>query len=265
MSEPSVIKACRRVGRALVIAPHPDDEAVGAAVLMRRLHEAGIPVTLVFATTGVPESSQVDNSLVEAAGGIEAYRATRAAEGASAVALYGVEETVRLAWSSRSIIGAMDDVDYALDDVVTARGASVLLGPAFEGGHPDHDALHCICAGVASRRGLPFWQYAGYHWKDGTLRCQEFYPPAQSDCWFDLSPREVALKQCAIAQYKSQWGSILQHMRADIEGFRRAANHAHEQPSEQAFYEIWGAGVSSAEVRAACLRYDSGRRHGEYP
>src|SRR3954466_10161705 len=38
--------------RLLVIAPHPDDEIIGAGGLMRRVHDAGGAVRVVYLTDG---------------------------------------------------------------------------------------------------------------------------------------------------------------------------------------------------------------------
>lgn len=260
MREPSILAACHQTGRAFIVAPHPDDEAVGAAVLMRRLRDEGVPVTLVFVTTGVPEASQIDASLSEAAGGVEDYKVTRAAEAARAAVLYRAQDVVRLSWPSRSILANMIAVDTVLDGLLADRGKGVVLSPPFEGGHPDHDALNCICSAVALRQDLPFWEYVGYHWRDASLHCQAFFPPTMTDCWLDLSEEEVSLKRTALDLYASQKVHALKHMRADIEGFRRPANHTHTLPAEQAYYEVWGSGISAAEVRAACERYDSIQR-----
>src|SRR5262245_56047238 len=54
-------------GRTLVIAPHPDDEVLGAGGTIARLARAGIEVTVAVVTSGQPpEYSAADVARVKA-------------------------------------------------------------------------------------------------------------------------------------------------------------------------------------------------------
>ena len=69
-------------GRTLVIAPHPDDEILGAGGTMARLARAGLEVVVAVVTTGQPpDFSAADVARVQG-------------EAARAHALLGVRQTL---------------------------------------------------------------------------------------------------------------------------------------------------------------------------
>jgi N-acetylglucosamine malate deacetylase 2 len=108
----------------------------------------------------------------------------------------------------------------------------VVLTHAFEGGHPDHDAVsfavHAACARMR-RTGsgpdiveMPFYRASGTEWA-----LQDFVPaPVDGACevCIDLSPDEQRVKSQMIAAYKSQ-EDLLWRFRQDRECFRIAPDY----------------------------------------
>lgn len=82
-----------RTTRLLVIAPHPDDEALGAAGLMQRVHEGGGQVRVVLLTSGdgFPEGVEVAAGVAHpAASDFRGYGVRRERETRDAMRLIGL-------------------------------------------------------------------------------------------------------------------------------------------------------------------------------
>ncbi|HEY0193767.1 MAG TPA: PIG-L family deacetylase [Kofleriaceae bacterium] len=180
-------------GRVVVIAPHPDDEVLGAGGLMRRLARTGAAITVVAVTDG--EASHPRSPTTPPARLAE----LRAAERAAALVALGVDaEVIRLGIPDGGV--ANDALAARLAPVIDR--ATLCLAPWERDGHPDHDATGraaiaaCASAGVRLLR-YPVW---AWHWAS----------PASDDLpWprarrIALDADTIAAKRAAIAAYRSQ-------------------------------------------------------------
>lgn len=124
----------------IVVAPHPDDEVLGAAEVL-----AGGPTTVVHVTDGVPPwVTGADR---------EAMRDQRREESRAAWAELParVETAVSMGYGDltawRNIAGIAD----RLCELVASGEGARLYVPAYQRGHPDHDATY-VAAHLARRR-----------------------------------------------------------------------------------------------------------------
>ena len=116
--------------RTLVIAPHPDDETLGAGGTIARLARVGHDVRVAVVTTGlVPDYSASEIAVVRS-------------EAEQAHALLGVRETswldlpaARIAETPRRTLNA------ALQDVVSRTSPTALLVPFAGDVHVDHQLI----------------------------------------------------------------------------------------------------------------------------
>jgi LmbE family N-acetylglucosaminyl deacetylase len=181
-----------RPRRAVVVAPHPDDEVLGAGGLVQRLLSAGVPTRVVAVTDGEASDPHRPHGL-----GV-----LRSGESLTALG--------RLGWSRPRITrlglpdGAVTEHVDRLTQVLTRRAgpADLWVAPWAADGHPDHDACGRVVAQVARDTGgrcLGYLVWA-WHWAD----------PASDDLpWsrcrrLNLGRRELARKRWAIAAYRSQ-------------------------------------------------------------
>jgi LmbE family N-acetylglucosaminyl deacetylase len=137
--------------RVVVLAPHPDDEVLGAGALLRWLHAEGIPTTVVAVTDG--EASHARSSRISPA----TLRRVRADEREAALAALGVAPAlVRLRLPDGAVTRHGAALTEAIGGLVDAR--TTVVAPWRVDGHPDHDAVGHAAAIAADHRGAALWE-----------------------------------------------------------------------------------------------------------
>lgn len=162
----AALRALRRVGTdvtevtarraCLVVAPHPDDETLGAGATIMRKVDAGTPVHVVVATDG--SKSPVGDPAEVAA--------LRSAELRAACSVLGLSEAdvTRLGFVDAELAGKEEALAAAIAEVVAAWRPTEVLVTGENDPHEDHAVV-----GAATRRALagtgvrllayPLWQY----------------------------------------------------------------------------------------------------------
>lgn len=142
--------------RAVVVAPHPDDEVLAVGGLLTLLHAAGTAVEVLAVTDG--EASNPGGSVPPS----ELAR-RRALETAAALAHLGIRGPVeRLGLPD----GGREGLERPVRDALHLQPGEWLLAPWHRDGHPDHDAVGRACRSAAQRDGahlvaFPIW---AWHW-----------------------------------------------------------------------------------------------------
>jgi N-acetylglucosamine malate deacetylase 2 len=235
---------------ATVVA-HPDDETLGCGALLPRLKG----VTLVHVTDGAPRN--MDDGATHGFASPEAYAAARRAELEAAVALAGIgpDALVGLGVPDQGAAFRLPDLARGLAALFRERGVRLVLTHAYEGGHPDHDAV--AFAAQAARRLLldetreappqtlsPLAALAAkgerveasspeiavvempfYHASPSGWTTQRFIPdPEQPELviWLDAGQRE--LKRRMLAAHATQ-AATLAGFTLDFERFRLAPDY----------------------------------------
>jgi N-acetylglucosamine malate deacetylase 2 len=222
-------------GGALVVAAHPGDETIGAGILLTRLPGARV----LHLTDGA-----------------------RREELATAMALAGVAPQNLLR------IEGVPDQQAAVHLPRLAREIAVLLrqlrpeiviAPAYEGGHPDHDA-----AAIAVRAALQLLrrgrgpvpelvEMALYHAHPGTEEAavQDFLPPADAAMALEFSPDERDLKERMLDCFATQKETLVAVRPPVRELFRPAPPYDIGKPPHEGrlLYEISGFSLDGARWR----------------
>lgn len=190
-------------GRALVVAPHPDDEVLGCGALIASLVGADpAAVTVAVATDGA--LSPRLPGLAPAAG----LAKVRSGESAEALARLGLPVAALTFFNlpDRGLGASGPRLEQALINAVRGSDATALFVPFRYDGHPDHMALHMAGVRVAAAcPQLEMFEYFVYpRWQ--LLR--------QGDVRYYLAPGELlalesdtgaaAAKRAALDAYRSQ-------------------------------------------------------------
>ncbi|MTW15578.1 PIG-L family deacetylase [Rhodoplanes serenus] len=188
---------------ALVVA-HPDDETLTCGALLPRLSGTRV----VMATDGAPRRAEA-----AAEHGFEspaAYAEARRRELVEALALAGVAEAqvTRLGLFDQEVALQMPALARRLAALFTEAGTRVVLTHAFEGGHPDHDAVAFAVRAAAALGGddgvavieMPLYRLGLSGWLH-----QSFAPDPQSRVVeLRLDDDDIARKRRMLAAHATQ-------------------------------------------------------------
>lgn len=148
-----------RGARAVIVAPHPDDEILAVGGLLSRLARVGTPVMIVAVTDGT--ASHVGSTEWP----VERLARERPRESRLALARIGIQsELVRMELPDGRIAELRDLLTERLAPMLKA--GDVVFTTWRGDGHPDHEATGAACALAALRAGaylveVPVW---AWHW-----------------------------------------------------------------------------------------------------
>lgn len=210
-----------------VVEAHPDDETVGCGALLAQLEG----VKLVVVTDGAPRNliDAVRYGFPDAA----SYRERRKVELASslAVANIPVSNIITFDIPDQEACRRMAITARRLAQVFSAHQTSIVLTHAFEGGHPDHDAV--AFSVHAARRLLngsapAIVEMPFYHLGDSGMCVQRFCDGRDGLVRF-LNNEEQGRKRRMLNCYSTQ-EQILAPFAIDAERFRCAVEYDFETP-----------------------------------
>ena len=194
------------LGATVVVAPHPDDEALGCGGLLALLHQAGLPVAAVLVSDG--SMSHPASGLFSA----PARRAVREAEFRHALTLLGCDaaEPLLLGLPDSRVPRSDEEPGFAeavakLQDYLQRHAAATVLVPWRRDPHSDHRATsRLVQAALAAMPHAPRrLEYVVWAWERAAP--EDLPAPADGVQGFrvDISAG-LRPKQRAIAAHRSQ-------------------------------------------------------------
>lgn len=252
--------SCRLCGRAVVaVLAHPDDEVIGCGAQLSRLE--GVSVVLV--TDGAPRS--LEEARRHGCASVDAYRELRAREWRCSLAAAGIgpAQSMALGIPDQRAALALREIASRLEGLLRARSAAIVLTHAYEGGHPDHDAVALAVHIAASACGAAVVEMPFYRQVEGRFAPQSFVPydgtPAVE---LGLPADQSSLKARMLAAHRSQ-AARLSAFSLDRERFRRAPRYDFRQPPNRGrvLYEHcdWGLTIRQWLALAAAAIGESPR------
>jgi LmbE family N-acetylglucosaminyl deacetylase len=173
----------------IVIAPHPDDETLGAGGLIAVQRRRGVPVTVIAITDG--EAAYPD------APGLGEFRSM---EQERALAQLGVpySDIVRLRLPDTKVA----DWESAIPDMVRplANGNTLVVAPWRGDPHPDHEASGRAAEVLARNAGAVLVSYFFWAWHRNKVETLQSLPLVRLLLDDDLQ----AARAAALLQYHSQ-------------------------------------------------------------
>lgn len=184
------------VRRLIVVAPHPDDEVLGAGGLIQAALAERVLVEIVAVTNG--EASHPRSPLAAALD----LPTLRPSESREALRRLGWHDPVitRLDLPDGDIAASRRKLDNALSSMLLPD--DLCVAPWRRDGHPDHDVCGDVARAASHAVGARFLEYLvwSWHWAD---------PDGSDIPWdrctqLDLDRRQRARKRWATAAFGSQ-------------------------------------------------------------
>ena len=232
--------------RTVVIVAHPAEETLLCGAALPRLSE----LTIVHVTDGAPRSAAAArrHGFAHWAEYARARRreferaATMAGVPASSLRSLGLPDqgaALHLAGLTQALLGFI-------------AGADLVLTHAFEGGHPDHDA---VAFAVAAARG----RMRGRRPVAIEMPLHRPAPHAGGCTWLRLTHEERVRKARMFAEFTSQQETLIAFGVRD-EAYRVAPDHDFTQPCEAALYDRFDWGITGGRFAqlARAARADLG-------
>ena len=182
-------------GRLVVVAPHPDDETLGAGGLLHDLGTHGWSTSVVVVSDGGGSHVDVPNLV-----------SMRAMECRRACSHLGVDTLTFLNFADGSLSNFVEPIAARLAPII--EGASLVVGPRVDDGHNDHracaSALEVSVTQIKSplpmRAHYGVWAWANQ--REGNLNLG-------SSTRFLLSFDGRRAKRAALDEYVSQFTDLL--------------------------------------------------------
>ncbi len=202
-------ESIKRLGRVIVVAPHPDDEALGCGGLLALLADVNQPARVIVMTDG--SRSHPDSVSHPAA----RLAALRGAESLAALAVLGYPATAVtfMDFEDGGLPAegtpAFLDATSRLKDLIVDHVPDTIVVPWRRDPHGDHQSTWRICWAAASELSIQFrWlEYPIWAWMPAGAEEAPF--ASEASVWrLDITP-VMQCKQRAIANYRSQLGEVI--------------------------------------------------------
>ncbi len=118
------------IGSAIVLAPHPDDEALGCSGTLSLLNKAGVSTTVVFITNGDRLYGEPSPALAE----------QREKEAVRASELLGCNEPLFLGFPDGEADSHIDAIAGKLAGIIAQKNPDIIFAPSPMDHHRDHIA-----------------------------------------------------------------------------------------------------------------------------
>ncbi|MEW6584542.1 MAG: PIG-L deacetylase family protein [Nitrospirota bacterium] len=182
--------------KILVLAPHPDDEALGCGGTISLLVKAGKPVKIVFLTSGDKgDESHPMSAVTHGEKHITDYSLMREKEAERALGILDVSDYEFLRLPDRELHTHRENALDRLLDIASSYAPDALYSPSPIEVNPDHRTTAALSLGIQKRKKAAGFQLS--------LLFYEVTVPLRPNILVDISPVQIR-KRRAVKKYKSQ-------------------------------------------------------------
>jgi LmbE family N-acetylglucosaminyl deacetylase len=233
-----------RHDRILLIVAHPDDESLGAGILLQRSRN----VYVVFCTSGAPNRSSIWRRF----GSPWHYARIREREARTALRIAGNEECAFLRFRDGKLYSVLPKLNRRLSEILNHWEPRLLVTHTFEGGHQDHDVCSFLCSRLSQNFGVPVQEMPLYRPDPatGSLVYQTFAADAGGTECLQPTPAELQTKQKMVAAHESQH-AVTREFDLSREFFRPQICHDYMQPATEGVATLAVSGLPSSKLVAA--------------
>lgn len=132
-----MIRSFQRIKNILILAPHPDDEALGCSGTIAIMNRKGAATTIVFITDGERLNGAPSQDIAE----------KRREEGRRVSRMLGCNEPIFLGFPDGEVSRHGSEISGRLSEIITMVGPDIILAPSLIDYHQDHIAA----SGIALR------------------------------------------------------------------------------------------------------------------
>jgi LmbE family N-acetylglucosaminyl deacetylase len=242
------------IQRTLVLAAHPDDEALGCGALLQCMEQ---PV-VIHATDGAPLNSAFWKHSRTRGG----YAALRRAESERALAAIGLRESICLGIADQDLYRTLGSAGLRLLDICHTLRPDAILTHAYEGGHPDHDCCSFLASVLSRETGIPAWEFPLYARHDDALCHQVFLQLNGTEVGFSGDAEIQNRKLVMLAAHASQ-SDVIMNFDPVAEQFRPQPRYDYSQPPHagRLNYEAWGWPMRGTDLCSAFNRFELAAQH----
>ncbi|MBV9226483.1 MAG: PIG-L family deacetylase, partial [Acidobacteriaceae bacterium] len=210
--------------RVLLIVAHPDDESIGAGILLQRSTD----VQVVFCSSGAPNRFSIWRRF----GTPWHYARIRECEARTALKMIHHETFTFLRFQDGKLYRFLPEIYRRVANVLNSWKPDLILTHAFEGGHEDHDVCSFLGHCLARHSGLPVWEMPLYHLDPatGALVYQTFPNELAQAKFLTPTSRELEMKQKMFDAYRSQH-AVLNRFDVSREVFRPQIQYDYFRPA----------------------------------
>ena len=185
--------------RVLVIAPHPDDDAIGCGGSIVQHVRRGDTVHIIYVTSGEHGSPVYEPSE------LAKIREDEATKGAQ---ILGAQQTTFLRQPDGNVGYSIDLVNHFIQLIRTEK-PDVLYLPHSADGHKDHQqTFQIVMEAVGRAQGNSFPEWGGKAWNIETILGYEVWTPLTHFQYVNDISDVIEVKLNALREHRSQLANV---------------------------------------------------------
>jgi len=207
----------------LFIAPHPDDELVGATFIIKKILLKK-NLIIFFPTNGVLSKEEMWFWEKKK---YKKKKKLRNEEMKKSLQLLGVKKFFMQDIPTRELKENIEKTFRKINFLVKNHKIDTIFCPAYEGGHQDHDVSNFICSRLQNSSKV--YEYPEYNFSKGQINCNEFIKPTKNQVTLKLSVNEKKEKIKLLEIYNSEKEN-LDYLHLEKECYRELYHYDYSQP-----------------------------------